>query len=236
MEAVESRQAGNGGVGVYERLRADILSLHLLPGERISERALEARLGSSRTPIREALLRLEVEGLVSRAGRSLRVAPIDLAELLEVFEYREVIEAEAVRLACRRAKAKDLAEVARMLDRLEGDESPETWFDVGTEVHVSFARLSGNRFLARAVQDTVTRIARARWMMAKSEQGRADSLREHREILQFISQGQAEEAAAAVIAHTRIVRDTLVAALREGQRSYRAHGLAVLDRAVEPAD
>ena len=60
----------------------------LVPGERLSERNLERRLGASRTPIREALMRLEAEGLVQRGEGGLRVAPLDLDELLEVFELR----------------------------------------------------------------------------------------------------------------------------------------------------
>src|SRR5690625_1866760 len=112
-------------MGVYERLREQILSLELLPGERISERALEGRLSSSRTPIREALLRLEGEGLVVRDGRSQRVSPIEVAELLEVFEYREAIEAAAVGLACRRARPEQL----RSEERRVGKDSVAAWVD-----------------------------------------------------------------------------------------------------------
>lgn len=216
-------------MGVYERLREQILSLELLPGERISERALEGRLSSSRTPIREALLRLEGEGLVVRDGRSQRVSPIEVAELLEVFEYREAIEAAAVGLACRRARPEQLSKLQQMLDRGLTDSSTETWFAIGADFHVSLAELSGNRFLTRAIQDVVTRIARARWIMARSSQGREEAHREHSEILRLIGEGQAEEAKSVILDHSRKVRDSLVASLREQQRSFRAHGIAVLD-------
>lgn len=224
----EAQKAAAPPGSVYERLRDAILSLRLLPGERVSERALESLLGSSRTPIREALFRLEAEGLVVRDGRIQRIAPIDLAELLEVFEYRESVEVAAVRLACERATGDQLAGIQRLLDAGLEDDSAETWFNIGSDVHISLARLSGNRFLVRAVRDVVTRIARARWMMASSPQGRADAHREHSEIVRLIGERRAEEAAAAVITHTRVVRDSLVNALRQDQRGFRARGVDIV--------
>src|SRR5271170_4028810 len=70
----------------YERLRRAILSLDLVPGERLSERGLESVLGTSRTPIRVALMRLENDGLTQRSGRGWQVAPIDVAEVRAVME------------------------------------------------------------------------------------------------------------------------------------------------------
>ena len=67
-------------VQLYDRLRAAILSLELAPGERLTERGLEASFDASRTPVRAALGRLDAEGLVQRDGRGWIVSPIDLAE------------------------------------------------------------------------------------------------------------------------------------------------------------
>lgn len=210
---------------VYRRLRDDLLSLRLIPGERLSERALERRLGVSRTPIREALLRLEEEGLVRRGGSGLQVSPLDLDELLEAFEFREQLECQAVRLACRRASSGDLDRLQSRLDAGLSDSSPEIWFEIGTDIHVMLAEISGNRFIYRAVRDAVTRIARARWMMATSEAGRLAAHREHSEIVSLIRQDRPDAAAAATAVHIRIVRDNLVAAMREGHRRMRAGGL-----------
>lgn len=214
--------------GVYRRLRQAILSLDLLPGEQMSERALERLLGTSRTPVREALVRLQAEGLVVRQGRGYRVTPIDLSELLDVFEFRESVEAAAVRLACDRAEQAELREIQTLLDAGLHDDSPEIWFDIGTDVHVSLARLSRNRFLVRAVEDIVTRIARARWMMASSSQGRADAHREHSTIVRLIAERRHDEAADAVVRHSRIVRDQIVTALRDSRRGSRAQGIDVV--------
>ncbi|MFW6076313.1 MAG: GntR family transcriptional regulator [Hyphomicrobiales bacterium] len=213
---------------VYGRLRQAILSLDLLPGEQVSERALERLLGTSRTPVREALVKLQAEGLVVRQGRGYRVTPIDLSELLDVFEFRESVEATAVRLACERAEQAELSEIQALLDAGLHDDSPDVWFDIGTDVHVSLARLSRNRFLVGAVQDVVTRIARARWMMASSPQGRADAHHEHSTIVRLIGERRPDEAADAVVRHSRIVRDQIVKALRDSRRGARAQGIDVV--------
>ncbi len=100
----------------YDRLRAAILSLEFVPGERLSERGLESVLGASRTPIRAALMRLENEGLTQRAGRGWQVSPIDLAEVRAVMEYREALEVAAVTLAVERATDEELAALRALAD------------------------------------------------------------------------------------------------------------------------
>lgn len=69
---------------VYGKMRDSILSLELAPGERLSERGLESRFGASRTPVRAALSRLEVEGLVRNDDRSWAVTPILFGEIEQV--------------------------------------------------------------------------------------------------------------------------------------------------------
>jgi len=101
---------------LYDRLRAAILSLDLAPGERLTERGLEASFDASRTPVRAALGRLDAEGLVQRDGRGWIVSPIDLAEIGAFAELREAVEGAAVRLAVQRATDAEIAAVAALLD------------------------------------------------------------------------------------------------------------------------
>jgi len=213
---------------VYDRLRDDLLALRLVPGERLSERNLERRLGASRTPIREALMRLEGEGLVQRGEGGLRVAPLDLEELLEAFELRIETEALAVRLACTRADHARLDALQARMDAVLADPSPDAWYAIGTDYHVELAALSGNRFVHRSVRDAVTRIARARWLMASSEKGRLAAHQEHSAIVAMIRESRPAEAEAAIRAHIGIVRDSLVAAMREEHRGWKARGVQMV--------
>jgi DNA-binding GntR family transcriptional regulator len=109
---------------LYDRLRAAILSLELAPGERLTERGLEAGFAASRTPVRAALGRLDAEGLVQRDGRGWIVSPIDLAEIGALAELREAVEGAAVRLAVQRASAADIAAVAALLDAARPADNP----------------------------------------------------------------------------------------------------------------
>src|ERR1700748_98031 len=92
---------------IHTQLRDMILSLDIGPGERLTERWLEARFDGSRTPVRAALVRLGAESLVQRDGRDWIAGPIDLSEIEALAEFRDPLEVTAVRLACERASATD---------------------------------------------------------------------------------------------------------------------------------
>ena len=149
----------------YAVLRAGILNLDQVPGERLSERGLEGLLGASRTPIRAALMRLEAEGLVRREGRGWQVTPIDLTEVRAVAEYREAVEGAVAALAATRAGDEELQALAE-LARAEapGDDDEEAGVRAGDAFHLALAGLSGNPFLVQAMRDVLTRLSRTRWL------------------------------------------------------------------------
>lgn len=212
------------GERVLSRIRGDILSLKLAPGEVVSERSLETTYGASRTPIRQALAELIREGLVIKAERGYTVAPFDLRQLEEIFEYREIVEDAAIRLACERAKPDELDAILHTVDQGLSDFTPNDWFEVGLDVHVQLAALSGNRFLRDAVQDAVNRTIRARWLVASSPEARAIAHREHNEIIALVRQRKTEEAAAAIRRHARDVRGQILHALEDSRRLFGARG------------
>ncbi|MCX0272991.1 GntR family transcriptional regulator [Nocardia zapadnayensis] len=94
---------------VYERLRGAILDGTLSPGQVVSENQLASELGASRTPVREALHRLEVEMLVERIGRTVRVRTTSPEEILDIYEVRITLEGAAARGAARRSTELDRA-------------------------------------------------------------------------------------------------------------------------------
>jgi DNA-binding GntR family transcriptional regulator len=93
---------------VYDEIRADILSGYFKPGEALGENAMAARYGTSRTPIREALLRLEIEQLVERGARGVQVRTTSPEEILDIYEVRTTLEGAAARAAARRRSELDL--------------------------------------------------------------------------------------------------------------------------------
>lgn len=217
---------------IQDQLRDMILSLDLGPGERLTERWLEARFHGSRTPVRAALLRLEAEDLVRRDGRGWIVAPIDLDELAALAEFRAPLEAAAARLACARATDAELDTLTALLDACHPDAPREAWHQAGTDFHVELARLAGNPFLLKAIRGVMTRLARARWLEVLTEASRAQAWAEHRRILELIRRRQPEAAAAAAEAHVAATAARLLQSLRDDRRPLRARGFAVLGPAA----
>jgi DNA-binding GntR family transcriptional regulator len=215
---------------IHDQLREMILSLDLGPGERMTERWLESRFAGSRTPIRAALVRLEGEELVRRDGRNWIVAPIDLGELEALSEYREPLEATAVRLACARASEQDLSAIEEMLDACQSGAPREEWHRVGTDFHVAIARLSGNPFIVKAIESVMTRLSRPRWLEVWTEPSREQAWAEHRSILDCIRRNQPDEAVRVAAEHIRDTRDRLLRSLNDDRRGLRARGFAVIGR------
>jgi DNA-binding GntR family transcriptional regulator len=213
---------------IHGQLRELILSLDLAPGERLTERWLESRFQGSRTPVRAALARLEGDGLVQREGRNWVVAPIDLGELAALAEFREPLETTAVRLACERCSEADLAAVKEMLDACQPGVPREEWHRVGTEFHVEIARLSCNPFLVKAIETTMARLSRARWLEVWTEPSREQAWAEHRRVLEFIRQKRPDDAAAEIVSHIRDTRDRLLRSLNDDRRGLRARGFAIV--------
>lgn len=209
---------------LYDRLRAQILDLERTPGARLTERGLEAELGASRTPLRAALMRLESDGLVEREGRAWQVSPIDLGEIARLSELRDAVETAAVRLTCARASDADIAALATHLHGFDDRRTNDEAVRAGTDFHVRLAALSGNHFLADAVDSAMVRLARSRWLVVRSE----EAWDEHREILDLVAARRPDEAAARIHEHIVGTHERLLTALDADARMLRGRGLAIV--------
>jgi DNA-binding GntR family transcriptional regulator len=218
----------------YDRLRAAILSLELVPGERLSERGLESVLGTSRTPIRVALMRLENEGLTQRAGRGWQVTPIDVAEVRQVMEYREALEIAAVTLAVERAGDEELVALRAMAEANRDIDDEETGLRDGSDFHTSLARLSRNQFIGDGMAGALTRISRARWLLVRTADSRAAVRDGHLAIIAAVKDRDVEKAVALTVSHNRDTRDRLLAYLTEERRRLRGHGFSIIESSAIP--
>jgi DNA-binding GntR family transcriptional regulator len=212
---------------LHGRLRAAILALELAPGQRLSERGLEPEFGGSRTPIRAALMRLESEGLVQRDGKNWMVAPLNLEEIRAVYEYREILESAAARLAVERASRDDLEALAVLASTSTDDETPEHTLDTGTGFHLELARISGNRFLFDSTQSVLTRLYRTRWLEVQEAESRDRVHVEHTAIAQALLAGDSAGAELATIQHLRGTGERLAKSISAGWLRLRAQGIAL---------
>jgi len=213
---------------VEEQLRDMILGLELGPGERLTERWIEAQFSASRTPIRAALLRLEAEGLVGREGRGWTVSPINLNEIEQIGVYREVLEIAALQLTCALEDRSGVDAIMALLDSCDAETSREEWHRVGMNFHIELARLSGNEFLSRGVRDAMQRLSRARWLEVRDTEALARAWAQHRAILDAVREGDAQKATSLMTAHLGGSRTRLIDNLREDRRGLKARGFAVV--------
>ncbi|WP_299480129.1 GntR family transcriptional regulator [uncultured Paracoccus sp.] len=149
----ETGARGLQGESVYERLCDDIRAGVLAPGSRLREAEIAERLSVSRTPVREAIRRLEAEGLVDHLPRSgATVRRLDYSETMELYEMRTVLEGTAARLAARAASPVELEELQAINAEMRAaDGQPERLVRLNRQFHRRLLEASRNRFLLRAM-------------------------------------------------------------------------------------
>jgi DNA-binding GntR family transcriptional regulator len=172
------------------------------PGARLVESELAERFGVSRTPIREALQRLETQSLLVRDGRSLIVASLDHNQLAELYVVRAELEGLAARLAARHATEEEIRVLRDMVAsdrRLLND--PEAMSRANRRFHKQIHLASHNRYLVQQL-DLVHRSMALLATTSLAAEGRSDAtLAEHTAIVEAIAKGDGDGAYAALKSH-----------------------------------
>jgi DNA-binding GntR family transcriptional regulator len=198
---------------VHELIAAAVLRGELPPGSRLSVPVLAARLGVSRTPVREAIQRLVSDGLaVEQPHRGAVIASFERHEIVEIYETREVLEGLAARLAAGRAEPPAIAELRAALAEhraavSRGDGAAHVELDL--RFHRLVAGAARNAHLAQMLGLLQSKV-RLAMLTTSVTAGPAQALADHETILAAIERG--DEAAAEAAARAHIAR--LAAALR----------------------
>lgn len=172
------------------------------PGHRLVESDLALRFGMSRTPIREALQRLETQSMLARDGRSLVVAALDHHQTAELYTVRATLEGLAARLAARHAAPEEVRLLREMTreDAALAD-TPEALARANRRFHAQIHRASHNRYLIAQLDLIYRSMALlATTTLAVPGRGR-QALIEHSEIVDAIERGDGDAAEAALRAH-----------------------------------
>ncbi|QYK40936.1 MAG: GntR family transcriptional regulator [Paracoccaceae bacterium] len=173
------------------------------PGDRLVESELAERLGVSRTPVREALQRLETQSMLTRDGRSLIVASLDHNQLAELYAVRTELEGLAARLAARHASGEEVRVLRGMVEedkRLLGGD-PKALSRANKRFHRQIHLASHNRFLVQQL-DLVHRSMALMTNTSFAAEGRdAAGLAEHDAIVAAIEAGDGDAAYQALRAH-----------------------------------
>jgi DNA-binding GntR family transcriptional regulator len=183
-------------VQVAERLRARIFAHELQPGNWVDEQALAQEYGISRTPLREALKVLASEGLVVlKPRRGCYVAEVSEQDLDEVFPVMAVLEAKVAEQAARRLASADFARLQAIHDELElhaTANDADRFFDANQRFHTALQEIAGNRYLAQLIDDARKVIKLTRRDSLRLAGRIAQSVAEHRAILDALRNGDAE--------------------------------------------
>ena len=189
---------------VFNTLRKAILTGQLKPGERLMEVHLANRLGVSRTPIREAIRKLELEGLVIMIPRrGAEVARITEKSLKDVLEVRRALDALSVELACDRIEAdlERLREACRNFEQVAKEADASVIAKADVALHDIIVEATGNRRLQQLVNNLSEQMYRYRFVYIQEESRHDNLVAEHREIYESIVSRDKERASAAAKLH-----------------------------------
>ena len=190
---------------VFNTLRKAILTGELKPGERLMEIHLANRLGVSRTPIREAIRKLELEGLVIMIPRrGAEVAQITEKSLKDVLEVRRALDALCVELACDRIDeeaTQQLKKACEEFERATETKDATTIAKADVELHDIIVRATGNQRLIQLINNLSEQMYRYRFEYIKDENRHDNLINEHRMIYESIVKRDKEGAARAAKIH-----------------------------------
>jgi DNA-binding GntR family transcriptional regulator len=223
----EQGDSGTTAEAVYRTLRQGIVHGKLAPGERLRSDALANELRVSRTPVREALRKLEAEGLVEHSGSRLVVRALSEQDLTELFYVREALEGMAARLAAENATPSEIAEIRELLDDMEAVRrrgALDALRQLTGEFHQSVARASHNNRLAQALTALLDNVRKIQTSTLFGEGRAAQALQEHRDLMAAIAAHDGDCAEMLARGHRRKTLELRKAMLREQLRKSRAGG------------
>lgn len=207
---------------VCETLRSAIRKGVLQPGERLMEIQLAEELGVSRTPVREAIRKLELEGyVVMMPRRGTYVASLSIRDINEVFEIRTSLDSLASGLAAERITPEELERLERLLvliseyiERGDMDKIVET----DMQFHDLLYQASRNARLVGIIFNLRDQLTRFRTISMGHPGRLEETLEEHRRLVEAISQGDVELAQKAAEKHMERAEHTLLVSMEEMQK------------------
>lgn len=205
------------GAQVYEAVKDAIVDGRLAPGQRLTELQLAEQLGVSRSPLREALRRLEAEGFIRRQRSRLLVPSLSRRELEDLCAIRMKLEGLAARQAAQRAIAEEVTELreiqARVAARYASTHRPDEIIFAGTEFHFAVSAMARNPKNVEFIRNVFDHLARYR--IHSAFVGKEVFLEDHGRVIAAIAARDADAADAAMQGHVRHTLEQVLARLAE---------------------
>jgi DNA-binding GntR family transcriptional regulator len=205
------------GEETYASIRRSILEGALRPGERIVEQQLAEMLNVSRTPVREALLKLERENLVARMGRGMAVRTYSSDEVRDIYDLRAHLEGYAARVACERVSEAEITALERVQDDLERDRSSmaeadraRTLAQTNQKFHAVLIRSARSAPLERCFIQVVQLPLLYKAYLWYDDASKLRSARDHRDLINLLRARDGDTAEHQWRRHILLGRDVLV--------------------------
>ncbi|TRM73887.1 GntR family transcriptional regulator, partial [Sulfolobus sp. B5] len=169
----------------YEKILEFVVSGKYRPGSILKEEELASLLNISRTPIREALVRLEKEGIIVKNGKSYSVIPLSESDIIQLYEVRIPLEAEASKLASMRATQEEIDNMLRLIDQIRNtkENDPLKLANLNGNLHSLIAEASHNKYIVDILNNIRLKLKIVRVTLFTSYQRRDEELKEHEEIV-----------------------------------------------------
>jgi DNA-binding GntR family transcriptional regulator len=193
------------GEFAYCQLRTEIEERYFRPGDRLREAELAKRFGVSRTPIREAMKRLESEGLIIFASpRGFVVTELSQSQVMELYAMREVLEGAAARFAAEHASSIEIQLMSTIIEQQANLKKPEDFAISNRRLHAAISGAAHNSYLLKAnvvLQDALALLGTTTYSVAGRMQAGA---REHEELVKAIENRNPDTAEALARRHIRL--------------------------------
>ncbi|MDQ8729571.1 GntR family transcriptional regulator [Bradyrhizobium sp. LHD-71] len=200
-----------------DEIRQRIVFGDIALGSSLSENMLAAELGVSKTPVREALLQLKNEGLVSiQPQRGSFVFDLSASEIVHLGDLRETLELAALRLAAKcdaRGLVGDLGAILDKMTRALDRNDAATYRKLDAEFHRAMFERSANKYLLAAYLGIAFRIQALRTRLSTNPVLNRSSFEEHAKLCKLVDTGRAEEAAALLSSHVRGTTENYAASI-----------------------
>jgi len=200
----------------YDEIKWMAITYQFRPGERINEVELAKKLNVSRTPVREALSRLVIEGfLTSRQNKGFYRRSLDAEQIMNLYELRCALEQQIVRLVCQRASVEEIRDLENFVkgtrEEVEDERRAVELLRLDEEFHIRLAHLTKNNEIVRILEHVNSRIHFVRWIDAKA---RRAGLENHLALIKLLKKRDAEGCASLIASHISRRHDQIAEIIR----------------------
>ncbi|MEX3008595.1 GntR family transcriptional regulator [Hoeflea sp. TYP-13] len=211
LQAVDIGKTASAASIIFDSLRRAIIEGELADGEPLRQDEIATLFNTSRIPVREALTRLEQQGLVeSRRYRGAVVAGISAREAAEIFDFRSLLEGEVIAVSVPRMTSQSLLEARQHFQSFMDSEEPMEWGELNRRFHYALYRDSGLDYHLKVIDNALDRVERYLRAQLLMTEGLEQANREHLQILAACEKGDAVLAADLTRQHILGAKQTLV--------------------------